>query len=232
LDVTGGTINATQFGGRTFDGGTQSFNGGSINFNGSLSVIDANFSIDNSSSAVDVPSDLRVEGTATLTVNDGTLNASVIEMFDTGAFVMNGGTVTLSGNFGSNNFSGGGSAQFNGGTLTANTLDFTHAWDLTLGGTTSGSASFTSGFGDTSNISIDWSGGSLMTLDIGGYDQTAYETLFTNGELLFEGSNAGNFSDNFTVSGSQLSLIPEPSSTALIGFALGGLALLRRRRSG
>jgi len=57
---------------------------------------------------------------------------------------------------------------------------------------------------------------------------TDYEAFYTDGDLTIGGDNSAAFADVFQVSGNTLSLVPEPSSTALLG--LGGLALILRRR--
>ena len=75
---------------------------------------------------------------------------------------------------------------------------------------------------------IDFVSGSTGVLELGNGDQTLYEALWTTGNLRLDGANAGTFADSFTVSGTQLSLIPEPS-IALLG-GLGLLSLLLRRR--
>ena len=82
---------------------------------------------------------------------------------------------------------------------------------------------------DTADGSIDFTTGSTGTLTVAGLTETDYEALYTAGDLTFAGDNSATFADVFEVSGNTLSLVvPEPSSTALLG--LGGLALILRRR--
>lgn len=68
----------------------------------------------------------------------------------------------------------------------------------------------------------------------GSSSAVTWETLWNEGLLQYNGANSGTFSDHFTTSGTPgtagytLISIPEPSSTALLGF--GGIALILRRR--
>jgi hypothetical protein len=75
---------------------------------------------------------------------------------------------------------------------------------------------------------IDFVSGSSGVLDLGNGDSTLYQGLWDSGKLRVDGGNVGTFADHFVVTGTQLSLIPEPS-IALLG-GLGLLALLQRRR--
>lgn len=173
---------------------------------------------------------------STLTVNGGSINfgRSLVMQGTAGAiFTMNAGTAQGSGSIGGNNIQDNThTLNFNGGTTTFGNLDL--RGDNTFfnfGGTTVGSLTATTlNTGGTfgSNSLLDWFGGSQMSLTITGADQTFYENLYTAGDLVFEGSNANTFASNFKVSGSTLSLIPEPSSMAL--FVLGFTALVGRRR--
>lgn len=70
--------------------------------------------------------------------------------------------------------------------------------------------------------------GNSGSLTITGADKTYYEGLFAAGELQRNGSSAGSFDSVFSVSGSTITAVPEPSSVALLG--LGSLALILRRR--
>ena len=82
---------------------------------------------------------------------------------------------------------------------------------------------------DVADGTIDFTTGSTGELTVTGLTATDYEAFYTAGDLTFAGDNSAAFADVFEVSGNTLSLVvPEPSSTALLG--LGGLALILRRR--
>jgi hypothetical protein len=177
-----------------------------------------------------------IDTASAMTFNGGssTFNREIVLTGD-GTFTVNGGTVTITAGadasqtgFKSSGAATTGGFFFNGGTTVAPDFSLAVARTAEFGGTTAGSLSLAS-LG--TNITLDWLSGSLMTLTITGADQTFYENLWTNTTLQYNGANVGAFSDNFQVSGSTLSLVPEPSTTALL---LGGLALagvLKRRRS-
>jgi hypothetical protein len=178
--------------------------------------------------------DTSVSGAgASIEVNDGVLLVGRDMIVNTdGSFTVNGGTVTIADEFYTQGFSSSPLGFFfNGGSTTAKNFHVDKPATATFGGSTAGSLELTFGLDADANsdITLDWLGGSLMELTVAGTDQAFYEGLFTGGDLLFEGSGAGSFGDNFQVSGETLSLIPEPSSLALLG--LGGLCVLRRRRA-
>ncbi|NWK55009.1 PEP-CTERM sorting domain-containing protein [Verrucomicrobiaceae bacterium N1E253] len=101
--------------------------------------------------------------------------------------------------------------------------DATGLFNISAGTAEFGNLQFGSGTG-----TIDFTAGSTGSLTVTGYTQTDYETLWTDGNLTYGGAQSGTFADNFSVSGSTLTAVPEPSSAALLG--LGGIALVLRRR--
>jgi len=78
------------------------------------------------------------------------------------------------------------------------------------------------------NGTINFTTGSTGTLTVAGEDLAGFQALYTAGDITLNGSNSAAFATVFQVSGSTLSVVPEPSSAALLG--LGGLALILRRR--
>lgn len=166
---------------------------------------------------------------AEIEINGGTMTIGRdLIVRDGGSLIVNGGTLTGIDQLFTQSFAGAGEGYFfNGGSTTAENFQLDTAGTATFGGTTAGDLNLLDGLGN--GVTLNWLAGSLMELTVDGADQTFYEGLFTSGDLLFAGSNAGAFGDNFQVSGQTLSLVPEPSSLALLG--LGGLCVLRRRRS-
>mgnify|MGYP005844962735 CR=1 FL=1 len=167
---------------------------------------------------------------SSIIVNGGTLTIgrNLINRNE-GTFTVNGGTVTGIGSLFTQNFASASNGwYFNGGSTTADQFRLDTAGTAFFGGTSPGSLDLLVGLGN--GVTLDWAGGSRMELTVAGADQAFYEGLYSGGTLLFEGGNGGAFGDTFSVSGSTLTLVPEPSSAALTLGALA-LGLLRRRRS-
>jgi len=178
---------------------------------------------------------------AALTVNGGmmTIGRNLI-VRNGAALTINGGTVTGIDRFFTQGFASAANGFFfNGGSTMGDSfqLDNGGGGTATFGGSTAGSLSLLTGLGN--GVTLDWLEGSLMELTVNGANQLFYEDLYTNGDLLFAGSNAEPFADNFEVSGATLSLVqpqvdddlaivPEPASLTLVSIA--GLLILRRSR--
>ncbi|MFT5836653.1 MAG: hypothetical protein ACI9ZV_000149 [Candidatus Azotimanducaceae bacterium] len=176
--------------------------------------------------------DTSVAGTGTITVNSGTMTIGRdLIARDGGTFTVTGGTITGIDQFLTQGFaSAAGGYNFNGGSTTADNFQLDTAGTATFSGTNAGSLNLLSGLGN--GVTLDWQLGSLMQLTVAGADFAFYEGLFATNILRFGGSNAGEFSNNFQVSGAtlSLSLVPEPSSFALISGMLGLTWVMLRRR--
>lgn len=152
-----------------------------------------------------------------------------------GTITVNGGTHTVGlnspnvGNFGAQN---GATLNFLGGTVTADVFRTTENGPGTAFGTINvgGDATLTADSIDLASAGVfDFSSAWTGSLTIDGFDATAWEDLVIASTTL-DGAAVDTtvFADNFEVTGSTLSLVPEPSS-ALLG-SFGILVLLRRRR--
>ncbi len=150
--------------------------------------------------------------------------------------VETGGTLDFSGATGNGttffvgNANGTGILNLDGGTLDGATLT-----NFTIGRAgANGTFNINAGTANVGNLTVDNGGAvnfgtdSTGTLTVTGADTATFQTLWDQGKLTFGGANEGTFTDHFKVEGSTLSVVPEPSSTALLG--LGGLALILRRR--
>jgi hypothetical protein len=147
-------------------------------------------------------------------------------------FTINGGILTIADQILTQGFASAfNSLNFNGGTTTADNFQFDTAGTATFGGTTAGSLTLNTSLGN--GVTLDWTSGSLMALTVAGADLAFYQGLYSassGNQLRFEGSNSAAFADNFSVSGSTLTIIPEPSTFALLGLAGLVVVLFRRRK--
>ncbi len=155
--------------------------------------------------------------------------------------VETGGSLDFSGASGNGtrffvgNSNGNGILNLNGGSLIGATLT-----EFSIGreGAT-GTFNINAGTATVGHLEVDSDGTSTVNfgenstgeLTVTGWSTSNFEALWNDGKLTYNGAQTGSFSDHFQVSGvtgSTLSVVPEPSSTALLG--LGGLALILRRR--
>jgi len=235
IDQQGGNIFSTSFRGSEFVSTVWTISGGAMNTLGQNWKSGSSLTL-NGGGAINVDSgrDFFLSNGSAFTMDGGTM--SVGDQFSSagtgGTFNLNAGTLTV-GNFGTG-FNSSGTYNFNGSSLTAGSYgSFQKVSARTINfGTAAGAVEITGNF-DAFNTTIDWTAGSSYTLTISGSlldtgVATTYETLYTEGQILFEGANTDPFASVFSVSGNTLSLIPEPASLALMG--LGGLLMLGRGR--
>jgi hypothetical protein len=166
-------------------------------------------------------------GTSTININaGGKLDASNVEVDDD---VISGGSWF---HFANNVDGAVGIINVNGGTLDGS--GFTKVvfgrdggdgiLNISNGGAVTFSVTPTMSNDANSTGVINFIGSNAGSYTVAGADKAYYKALFTNGELQRNGSSNGNFSDYFSVTGSTLTVIPEPPSGALLG--LGGFTII------
>jgi hypothetical protein len=167
---------------------------------------------------------------ASFDLKSGSISASIIYMYGTGANVLwdrstiSGGTLTTSTKLSLSAAAQVKELYFSGGTIhvgTALETDnaggfFTFASNSTATVTAAGLAFYgTTGY-------INFETGSQATLSIAGYSYASYSNLYAANTLRFNGDNAARkFDEVFEVKGSILSLIPEMAKTG-VSFILEG----------
>ena len=178
---------------------------------------------------------LDINAGGSVTINGGSLTAASNRMNDVSTtLTINGGVIDLGTEFGRS-----GSIFMNGGATTADSLSTYAGFSMTFGGTTAGSLTVDALGGSfmPPNRNFNWLPGSQMSFTVvTGADWA--ETEWNAGRMFYNGDDDDVLGDWATVNGTifawdggtnTLSLVPEPSSSALLGMA-GGLVLLRRRR--
>ena len=123
-----------------------------------------------------------------------------------------------------------------GGTGTINLIDGTLALNTTTAGIVFGSGLLNISGGTAilgmlptmTNGDIVFSNASTGSLSIFGADMAYYEGLYAAGDLIRTGGT-GTFATDFSVAGTTITAVPEPSSAAAL-LGLAGLALVFRRR--
>lgn len=209
-EMQGGTFTSISLG-HDWDNSTVLINGGTLSF-ATLTVRGSNFSL--SSGSLSTNNDLQSQSGTIFNFSGGTISI--------GRDAMLGFQPTTTYNF-------SGTADFNVtrnfgdidvGVRTINLLAGTGTIDI-------------GGFLEVDGMTIDWTSGSgysLTTaslLDNGA--STTWESLWGAGQLRVDGGNVGAFADNFVLNGNTLSLVPEPSTAALLAGGMAAFLFFRRR---
>lgn len=244
VNQTGGTItqtvNTTAVG---FDGGSWTQSGGQLN----LGIVNfSDFDLTLNSGAVfnqqDTNTQSLFENSSTITVNSGaTFNGSgnpndyFRDNSGTSSLIVNGGTV--------NGLNARGSYDI---TLNSGILDFRRILGYTGTVNIGTSGTFTSTADTRVTVTMDWTVGSTAIAEI--EDANWAETAWNAGQLLYDGFNNTNIGGSgatwsevtaagglgggasFDYTGQTLSVIPEPSSIALLGIAGLVVYMFRRRK--
>ncbi len=223
VNHTGGTAGAGF--NRSWGGGTiWNLQGGTVSFAQNWNSAAGGYTL-NVSSGSFTSANLQLTNSSTLDVSGGTVNIASTAS-NTGSVIdISGGSLTSSGGISISS----GTMSVTGGTVTAVGAFTTTSAAVTFGlGNGSVSAGSLSTNGSTQ---LNFLSGSGASLSITGFVQTNYETLWGSNILRFNGGNAGSFADHFQVSGSTLSVIPEPTTWALLAGGLTFVMTLRKRRS-
>lgn len=230
INIDAGYSGINQTGNFTNGGTVTAANGATLTLNNDLAI--------NSSTAVLIINDATLNATDDIFVQAGTLilNAgSVSSAVDdwqvnaaAGHATINGGMHTAGDLFGTQG--GGTILDILGGSINAARFDLSLNSTTTIAGNAVLSGDSVIDAAGVINFNNAWSGSWTVTTFTG----SDWETLVTNGANGFQlngvAVDSTIFANNFSVSGdgTTLTLVPEPSSSALLGIA--GLVLITRRR--
>jgi hypothetical protein len=222
LTVNGGTINATTLTVVQTAGAARS---------ATLDMLAGDF---------DLSGQLAMNSGSTVNISGGTVDIGTNIRINGGELNISGGTVTITSMLGR-----GGVTTLSGGTTTSATFEFLAGTQLILGAGTAGSYTVDSFAGAAGNRDIDWISGSQMAMTVTG-DSTWASTEWAAGRMFYNGNDFNTLGDWATVTAANglgtgvnfdfdsttntLSVIPEPSTFALMGLAGLAALFLRRRR--
>ncbi|MCB1129639.1 MAG: PEP-CTERM sorting domain-containing protein [Verrucomicrobiae bacterium] len=242
IQQTGGEVNGSGIG-QTFDSTLYQLIDGDFGVNG-LSVTNGSaFSVSGGTADFGSSGNTRNLGIVTLgtvDVSGGVVNVSLdLTLNSTGSatdkvYNFSGGTIDIA-RHALSGFQCNGTANFSGSVsfTVGNTLGTNQA-GVRLVNIGAGTGSITTATLEARGMSIDWTSGSGFSLTtnslLSSNAATTWQNLWTAGQLTIDGGNVGTFGDHFQVVDNTLSLVPEPSSFALLGLGMSPLVFIRRRR--
>ncbi len=209
-EITGGTLDVTGWGLRMRGGSTLTIDGGTVTMGDTLTINDS-----------------------TVNMLGGTLTAQNLQTNNNAIWNFSGGAVDLTNQGFTQSGKSSGTSQVNfSGNVDFNTTNFQKgnatAINFEIG---SGSGTIDADTITSSGLSFNWLSGSgfsftATTIDGG----STWEDLWNAGVLTVDSGQSGTFASNFNDVGGTLTLIPEPSTFALLGLAGLAALFLRRRR--
>lgn len=211
-EMTGGTFTSTSLGHQMNTTSVLTINGGTATF---ASLTARSSTVNVISGSLNTNNDLQSQGGTIFNFSGGTINI--------GRDAMIGFQPTTTYNF-------SGTADFN---VTRNFGEIDLGVRTVTLGAGSGSLDIGGNF-EVDGATIDWTSGSGFSITAAALLDngvaTTWETLWNAGQLTLDGGNTGTFASNFNVSGSTLTLVPEPSTFALLSGLLGFTWVMLRRR--
>ncbi len=206
------------------NGGTLGTEVGNKGWRGTITAIGANAVITLLSGSIIAGTDFRAEEGGIINLNGGNFSMNSLSLSNS--------TVTWQTSF----------LNITNGTLSIDTFRLGHqtlpnAIGRVTFGTGSGNLTVNNFVRNASNLStINFQTGTGGALTISGYSTANYSLLWDTNVLLWNGNNktaSGNISfseTDFLVTGSTLTLVPEPTTVALALAGVGLLFLVRRQR--
>ncbi len=211
--------------------GTLNVNGGALGTETGDNLLRGYIDAQGANAKINLISGSILDGSHLRTTNNGTIN---LQGGNFSITTLTLGHETWKADTGYLNVTGGSTSvgTFN---LGANRTD--HNSKLTFGAGNGTLSITTFNFGGPANQSkIDFLTGTGGALTINGYTSSSYETWWNDNRLLWNGQSKSALggiafsATDFLVTGSTLTLVPEPSAFVMMLSGVGTLLLLRRRR--